>query len=236
MHVRPRGCPLPPPTPTIGDDAFHCNLRPPHANPSPNSIEDSLCTSQVGCTHPHAPTVPSSKQHAVRRRRRVEFGQQSTQSSRAHLTSLNGPHSTIPLPLTFPRPSTLANVAAAQKSASLLPLPTPLPPLSSVLGNAAQGLCSPPSRRVSRRSISTCSTRCCTKCLVAASTNRPANRNTWPAPACIVPATPRGRYSRRAQDRSSFTQEDKGSSDLHFTAEIERWRSHPKPQTPNPKP
>jgi hypothetical protein len=26
------------------------------------------------------------------------------------------------------------------------------------------------------------------------------------------------------QDRSSFTQEDKGSSALHFTAEIERWR------------
>ena len=134
VHVRPRGCPLPPPTSTFGDDAFHCNLRPPHANPSPNSIEDSLCTSQVGCTHPQAPTVPSSKQHAVRRRRRVEFGQQSTQSSHAHLTSPNGPHSTIPLPLTFPRPSTLANVAAAQKSASLLPLPTPLPPLSSVLG------------------------------------------------------------------------------------------------------
>jgi hypothetical protein len=26
------------------------------------------------------------------------------------------------------------------------------------------------------------------------------------------------------QDRSSFTQEDKGASALHFTAEVERWR------------
>ena len=61
VHVRPRGCPLPPPTSTIGDDAFHCNLRPPHANPSPIQFKTrSAHHKLVARTLKHLPSLHRS--------------------------------------------------------------------------------------------------------------------------------------------------------------------------------